>query len=162
MKLVSPLGTEVSAGPRLSHPVTRDGCAIPFFPVGRRLIVERLPPETEIVGLHIPDNYQAPTQYATVIAAGPGAQGVLDDMGIAIGDTVCFGKYSGVFWEWQPPELPREMKNRRRVDLISVEDIYGGKELAEKMIDGRLGISLYKPEDGDHEYRFFEEVSHNA
>lgn len=162
MKLVSPLGQEVTSGPRLSHPVTRDGHPIPFFPVGQRVIVERLPPDTMIAGLHVPDSAQSPTQYATVIAAGPGAQGILDDMAIAIGDTVCFGKYSGVFWEWEVKGLEGRPygERRRRVDMINIADIFGGQELAAKMIDGRLGISLYKPEGSDEsEYRFFEEVT---
>lgn len=157
MKLVSPMGNEVASGPRLSHPVTREGHPIPFFPVGKRVIVERVPPETEMCGLHIPDSYQAPQQYATVIACGPQAQGILDDMGIAIGDTVCFGKYSGVFWEFQPPGTTTH-KERRRVDMIDVADIYGAKELAEKMIDGRIGIAIHKYDDGEQEYRFMEEV----
>jgi co-chaperonin GroES (HSP10) len=156
LKLVSPLGDEIASGPRLSHPVTRDGTAIPFFPIGDKLIVERLPPDAQIGILHIPDNAQALQQYATIIAAGPRAQGVLDDAGICIGDTVCFGKWAGVFFEWQPPGTV-DFKSRRRVDLINVADIYGCKELADKMIDGRLGIALHTPEQGSPEYRFFEE-----
>lgn len=164
LKLVSPYtGEEVRTGPRLSHPVTRDGHAIPFFPIGDRVLVERIPPDAKIGILHIPDNAQAPQQYATICAAGPHAQGVLDDAGIAIGDTICFGKWAGVFFEWQIPGTD-SYKDRRRVDLINVNDIYGCKELAEKMIDGRLGIALYQPRDpeghptGEQEYRFFKEI----
>jgi len=165
--LVSPDGNDVTSGPRRSHPVTRDGKAIPFFPVGKRVVVERLPPETTVLGglLHIPDTHQAPQQYATVIAAGPAAQGILDDMGIAIGDTICFGKYAGLFWEWQPDGTTTHA-DRRRVDIINVDDIFGGKELAEKMIDGRLGIDKVDIDTGlvateiskNIEYRFLEEV----
>jgi co-chaperonin GroES (HSP10) len=158
LKLVSPYdGSELRSGPRLSHPVTRDGSAVPFFPIGDRVLVERVPPDAKIGILHIPDNAQAPQQYATVVAAGPHAQGILDDAGIKIGDTICFGRYSGVFFEWQIPGT-ESYKDRRRVDLINVSDIFGCKELAEKMIDGRLGIALHQPQGGgDPEYRFFEE-----
>jgi co-chaperonin GroES (HSP10) len=156
LNLVSPFGEEMRSGPRLSHPVTRDGHAVPFFPIGDRLLVERIPPDAKIGILHIPDNIQALQQYATVVAAGPHAQGVLDDAGIGIGDTICFGRYSGVFFEWQIPGTD-SFKDRRRVDLINVNDIFGCKELSEKMIDGRLGIQLYTPEKGEPEYRFFEE-----
>lgn len=145
LKLVSPMGEELTSGPRLSHPVTRDGCPVPFFPIGARVLVERIPPEAKIGVLHIPDTVQAPQQYGTVVAAGLAAQGKLDDYGISIGDTVCFGKWAGVFFEWQPPGTS-EFKARRRVDLINVDDIMGGKELAEKMLDGRLGIALYRPD----------------
>lgn len=157
---VSPIigadGEVLRSGPRLSHPVTRDGQPIPFFPIGRRVIVERIPPETTIGGFHIPDSHQAPQQYATVIAAGPVAMGVLDDAGIGIGDVVCFGKYTGVFFEWQP-EGTEGIRDRRRVDLINVDDIYGGKELAEKLYDGRLGLMLHEADGSAPEYRFFEE-----
>jgi co-chaperonin GroES (HSP10) len=165
LTLVSPFdGSELRSGPRLSHPVTRDGSPIPFFPIGDRVLVERIPPDAKIGILHIPDNAQAPQQYATICAAGPRAQAVLDDAGISIGDTICFGKWAGVFFEWQVPGT-ESYKDRRRVDLINVGDIYGGKELAEKMIDGRLGIDLYQPKDaegnlvGDPEYRFFKEIA---
>lgn len=158
---VSPLiaanGADLRSGPRLSHPVTRDGRKIPFFPIGRRVIVERIPPETTIGGFFIPESHQAPQQYATVIAAGPAAQGVLDDAGIAIGDTICFGKYTGVFFDWQP-EGTEGIKERRRVDVINIDDIYGCAELAEKLYNGSLGLMLYVPEDGSSpEYRLFEE-----
>lgn len=156
--LVSPYdGEELRSGPRLSHPVTRDGHGVPFFPIGERVLVERIPPETKIGGLHIPETSQDKQQYATVVAAGPRAQGVLDDMGINIGDTICFGRYSGVFFEWQIPGT-ESYKDRRRVDLINVNDIFGGKELAEKMLDGRLGIKLHRLPNDDQEYRFFEEI----
>jgi co-chaperonin GroES (HSP10) len=163
LALVSPYdGAEVRSGPRLSHPVTRDGHAVPFFPIWDRVLVERIPPEAMIGVLHVPDNAQAPQQYATVVAAGPQAQGKLDDAGIAIGDTVCFGKWAGVYFEWQIPGTD-SYKDRRRVDMINVQDVYGCKELAEKMIDGRLGIALHRPDGGgDGEYRFFAEQSKGA
>jgi co-chaperonin GroES (HSP10) len=161
--LVSPEGTPVTAGPMLSHPVTRDGHAIPFFPVGKRVAVERLPPDAKIGGLHIPDNAQAQQQYATVIACGPAAQAALDDMGISIGDTICFGKHAGVHWDWEiesdgTAATALSIQRRRSVWLIDVGDILGSKELAEKMIDGRRAIMKRDLPDGQYEYRFFDEV----
>lgn len=144
-------------GPKLSHPVTREGHPIPFFPIGDRVVVQRIPPETKVGMFTIPDTHKVEQQYATVIAAGPRAQGILDDAGIQIGDTICFGKYTGTYWEWQP-EGTESIRDRARVDLINVGDIFGCKELAEKMVDGRLGIGLHRPDGGgDGEYRFFEE-----
>lgn len=156
--LVSPMGDKISAGPQLSHPVTRDGFCIPFFPVGKRVIVERLPPETTVLGglLHIPDSAQAVQQYATFIAAGPQAQAVIDDMGISIGDTICFGRFAGIFFEWQP-EGTASMTDRRRVDMIDAGDILGAKELAEKIYNGEKAIMKRELPDGQYEYRFFDE-----
>lgn len=144
-------------GPELSHPVTRDGTPIPFFPVSKRVVIERLDPEKEMGGLIIPETAQVQMGLATVLAAGPQAMGFLDDMGISVGDTVAIAKYSGLFWDWQPPGTT-STRDRHRVDIISVDDILGCKELAEKMIDGRLGIALYQPTDGSEpEYRFMQE-----
>lgn len=145
-------------GPALGKPVNRAGDPIPFFPVGDRVVVERLPEEAVTAGgLHIPETSQEQQQYATVIAAGPPAQGVLDDMGIKVGDTITFAKYSGVNWTWIPKG--KGAADRCRVDLLNVKDIQGGAELAEKMMDGRLGIALHSTASGEQEYRFFEEVS---
>lgn len=147
-----------SKGPRLSHPVTRDGTPATFFPVGERVLVQRIPPNTKVGMFFVPETHQKRQQFATVIAAGPKAQGILDDMGIKIGDTVTLGQYAGVSWEIPPSENIREA---RELDLINVHDIFGCQELAEKMIDGRLGIMLYAipGKDGEQEYRFFEEVA---
>jgi chaperonin GroES len=131
-------------GPELSHPVTRDGTPIPFFPISKRLVVERIEAEEQMGGIIIPDTAKVPHGLATVLAAGPKAMAVLDDMGIAIGDTISMAKYAGVDWEWQPPGTSA-YADRHKVVLISVDDILGCKELAEKMIDGRMGIALYQP-----------------
>lgn len=157
--LVSPDGEPISDGPKLSHPVTRDGHCIPFFPVGNRVIVERLKPETTVLGglLHIPENAQALQQYATLIAVGLPAQGKMDDMGIQIGDTVVFGKWAGVFFEWQP-EGTTSMGERRRVDMLDADNIMGGKEIAEKLFNGSRAIILHQLPDGTSEYRFADEV----
>lgn len=149
-------------GPELSHPVTRDGTPIPFFPVGKRIVVERLDPEKEMGGLIIPETAQVQMGLATVLAAGPVAQGHLDDMGISIGDTIALAKYSGLFWDWQP-EGTESTRDRRKVDIISVEDVLGCKELAAKMVDGRMGIELYDPGDGKgQEYRFIVQTGMKA
>jgi len=124
-------------------------------------VVERLPPEEKIGMFVIPDAHQQACQYATVLAAGPQAQGILDDMGIKVGDTIAFGKFVGVRWAWQP-EGTDSIKDRQEVDLVNVDDIFGCRELADKMFDGRLGISLYTPPTGEPEYRFFEEVERRA
>lgn len=146
-------------GPRLSNPVTRDGQPIPFFPMGKRVAVERIPTEEMMGTMYIPETSQNQQQYATVIAAGPQAQGILDDMGVKIGDTISFAKYSGVGWEWLVPGEGIALERTRRIDVIAVDDIQGCKETAEKMADGRLGIALHRPDGGgDGEYRFFEEV----
>lgn len=160
--LVSPMGEKISAGPRLSHPVTRDGHCIPFFPAGARVIVERLPEDAMIGGLHIPDSAKAQQQYATLVAAGLQAQAQIDDMGLKIGDTICFGKYAGQWWQWEVENDGTEAtkfsaQRMRRVDAVNVADIMGGQELAGKIFRGEMAIMKRELPDGQYEYRFFDE-----
>lgn len=160
--LVSPSGSPISAGPQLSHPVTRDGHCIPFFPAGERVIVERLPENEMIGGIHIPENAKQQQQYATLIAAGLQAQGRIDDMGLVIGDTICFGKYAGQFWQWEIENDGTEAtkfssQRMRRVDAVNVSDILGGQELAGKIYRGEMAIMKRDLPDGQYEYRFFTE-----
>jgi co-chaperonin GroES (HSP10) len=143
--------------PAIGNPVTREGHPIPFFPIGKRVVIERIPKETKIGEFIIPESYQVEQNYATVLAAGPRAQEILDDAGINIGDTICIGKWSGVFWEWQPAGTEGRL-NMKKVDLISVDDIFGCKELADKMIDGRMGMVKKTLADGGYEWRFAEET----
>lgn len=144
-------------GPRLSNPVTRDGQPVPFFPVGRRILVERLPEDAKVGSIIIPEIAKQTQVYATLVAAGPKAQDIIDDMGIQIGDIVSFGKFSTVGYEWFVQIDGRT--ETRKVDQMQVDDIFGCRELAEKMIDGRMGIALHVDEKSSlREYRFFELV----
>ena len=145
-----------SVKPALNNPVVRSGAKIPMYPVGDRVVVERLDVQEEHVGgLIIPGMDKEKNLYATVIAAGPLAMDVLRDACIGIGDTVCIGKCSGVAWEWRPAGT----FVTERVDIINVKDIYGSAELADKIMDGRIGIDLNVESDGKERYRFFEEVA---
>lgn len=143
--------------PELNNPITREGYAIPFFPTGKRIVVQRLPPETMINGFHIPESHRVEQNYATVIAAGLSAQEVLDDMGISIGDTICFGKWSGVFWEWQPRGTTG-IKDRQRVDMLDVADIFGAVETVDKIMAGKYGIIRKELSGGGYQCRFAEEI----
>jgi co-chaperonin GroES (HSP10) len=143
-------------GPRLSKPVTRDGFPVPFFPVGKRILVQCLPEEDRVGNIIIPETSRGRQVYGTLICAGPQAQGILDDMGFVIGDTLSFGKYSGVVYTWYVEVDGR--KETREVMQFMIDDIFGGKELAEKMMDGRLGIELHEYAPGQKEYRFMEYV----
>jgi len=61
-----------------------------FQPLGERVLVKRVEEEQKTAsGIIIPDNAKEKPQEATVEAVGPDAQGV------AKGDKVVFGKYSG-------------------------------------------------------------------
>ncbi|MCG5031245.1 co-chaperone GroES [Mesosutterella sp. OilRF-GAM-744-9] len=68
-------------------------------PLHDRVIVKRLPAErTTASGIVIPDTAGDKPDQGEVIAVGPGRrdeQGKIIPMGVKVGDTVLFGKYSG-------------------------------------------------------------------
>jgi chaperonin GroES len=68
-------------------------------PLHDRIIVEAAAKEEKTAsGILLPDTAQEKPQRGAVIAVGPGKRldsGALAPVGIAIGDTVLYGKYSG-------------------------------------------------------------------
>ncbi len=70
-----------------------------LVPLDDRVVVERLEAEeTSAGGIVIPDTAKEKPQKAKVIAAGPGKlldSGERAPMGVAVGDLVLLGKYSG-------------------------------------------------------------------
>lgn len=140
------------ATPTLNNPIVASGEAIPFYPIGDRVVVERIAGEEDVVGggIIVPGVDKDTSLYARVIAAGPLAMDVLTDAGIEVGDTICIGKWSGVQWPWRPKGSSRT----ERVDVINVKDIYGCQQLASKIMSGKVGIEKRKELDGPSRYRF--------
>jgi len=68
-------------------------------PLHDRVIVKRLENETKTgSGIVIPDNAAEKPDHGEVLAVGPGKRndkGELIAVGVAVGDRVLFGKYSG-------------------------------------------------------------------
>ena len=68
-------------------------------PLHDRVIVKRLENETKTAsGIVIPDNAAEKPDQGEVLAVGPGKRndkGELITVGVAVGDRVLFGKYSG-------------------------------------------------------------------
>jgi chaperonin GroES len=68
-------------------------------PLHDRVIVKRLENETKTAsGIFIPDNAAEKPDQGEVLAVGPGKRndkGELIVVGVAVGDRVLFGKYSG-------------------------------------------------------------------
>lgn len=150
------MASSSSNSPSLNNPVVRSGAPIPLFPIGDRVVVEKLDIEEELVsGIVVPGLDKEKNLYATVIAAGPLAMDVLRDACIDVGDTVCIGKYSGVVWEWRPKGTLRN----ERVDIINVKDIYGSVQLADKVMNGQIGIDLNDDKDGVTRHRFVRELT---
>ena len=70
-----------------------------FRPLHDRVVVRRLEAEEKTKGgIIIPDTAKEKPQQGKVVAAGPGARnedGKLTPMGVKVGDTILYGKWSG-------------------------------------------------------------------
>jgi chaperonin GroES len=73
--------------------------AIKIRPLQDRVVVKALDSETKTKGgIIIPDTAKEKPQQGKVMAAGPGARnedGKLTPMGVKVGDTILYGKWSG-------------------------------------------------------------------
>jgi chaperonin GroES len=73
--------------------------AIKIRPLQDRVVVKALDSETKTKGgIIIPDTAKEKPQQGKVVAAGPGARnedGKLTPMGVKVGDTILYGKWSG-------------------------------------------------------------------
>lgn len=139
--------------PDVNNPVVRSGAKIPFFPVGDRVVVQRIGEDEEMInGVVIPRKDMETNNFCTVIAAGPVAMDVLRDMCVEIGDTVAIGKYSGVAWEWRTPGT----LSHERVDVINVKDVFGCAQLVDKIMSGDVAVGLDVERDGVKRFRFYE------
>jgi chaperonin GroES len=70
-----------------------------FRPLADRVVIRRITaPEKSVGGIIIPDTVKEKPMEGEVVAVGPGArndQGAIVPMGVAPGDRVLFGKWSG-------------------------------------------------------------------
>lgn len=63
-------------------------------PINDRVVVKPAPAETKTAGgIIIPDNAQEKPQKGTVVAVGPGKEGIA--LTVKEGDVVLYGKYAG-------------------------------------------------------------------
>ena len=73
--------------------------AIKIRPLQDRVVVKALDSETKTKGgIIIPDTAKEKPQQGKVVAAGPGSRnedGKLTPMGVKVGDTILYGKWSG-------------------------------------------------------------------
>jgi chaperonin GroES len=67
-------------------------------PLGNRVLIKRSKVKTSKGGILLPDTAQEKPKEGTVIACGPGKvndDGVLEPIGVKVGNTVLFSSYAG-------------------------------------------------------------------
>lgn len=74
---------------------------LPAAPIGDRVLLLPDPPQEETeYKIHIPDIAKHRPCTGTVLSAGLGARDKLHDNGIELGDSVIWGQFAGVIYEW--------------------------------------------------------------
>ena len=95
------------------------GTNLSLRPLDDRVVVEPLEAEEKTSGgILLPDTAKQKPQQGKVIAVGPGKlsdKGVRSAVGVKVGDTVLFGKYSGSDVEVSN----RELKILRESDILA-------------------------------------------
>lgn len=119
--------------------------AAPYLPLGKNILVFRLPSETVTAsGLLIVEDAQEPKPMGVIIAAGLGALDVLDSHLVEIGDIVWFGRFAG--WE---KEVQRDPGGKgKRILQMKVEDVLGSVDAIERSKDYEILLN----EEENHIY----------
>lgn len=109
---------------------------IPYLPVGKNVLVFRLPNETVSKGgIIFAEVAQEPKPYGVLVGAGLGAMDVLEDHLVELGDIVWFGRFAG--WE---KEIARDPEGKgKHIIQLKAEDILGSVDALERVNEYELG-----------------------
>lgn len=150
---------------------------LPSAPLGDRVLVIRDQPQLESEGgIKIPENAGSKPNTGRLVHAGLQARDKMWDHGLEIGDSVVWGQFAGVYYQWDHlvkngdpkcshPEWsrmarPYEDASAFRCDtcsaerwvepasLMNVDDIQTSVELEEKLRTGKFTIKRGKNADG--------------
>jgi len=84
---------------------------LPAAPIGDRILLLPDPPKEETeYRIHIPDIAKHRPNTGTVLTAGLAARDKMHDNGIEIGDSVVWGQFAGVIYEWDHIKSPGTKK----------------------------------------------------
>lgn len=125
---------------------------VPYLPVGKTILIYRLPNETVTAGgIHIPQTAEEPKPQGVLLAAGLAALDVMNDALVEIGDIVWFAKYAG--WEKSVKSDP----GNKDKDIIQmkIEDLLGSEDALGRLGKGKVRLA-FDEEEGEH---YYEEVA---
>lgn len=119
---------------------------IPYLPLGKNVILFRMPAETTTAGgLIIPETEWQPKPEGVLLAAGLNALDILRDNLIELGDVVWFGRFAG--WD---KEVKRDPANKgKAVVQMKVEDILGSVDAVSRVYGGRATHHIDFDSDAD-------------
>lgn len=105
---------------------------IPGLPMGKTILVWRIPPEEKTAGgLYVPETHQGVQEKGVLLAVGLGALDVLKEALIEVGDIVWFGRFAGT---------ERTVKHdagaaAQQITAMKVEDIQLSVDALERLKD---------------------------
>lgn len=117
----------------------------PYLPIGKNVLVFRLPSETRTAGgLYIADVAQEAKPMGVLVGAGLQARDVMADHLVSLGDIVWFGRWSG--WD---QEIQRDPEGKgKHILQMKIDDVLGSVDALER----QSGFSIDLNEDGEHFY----------
>lgn len=149
---------------------------LPAAPIGDRVLLLPDPPKEETeYRIHIPDIAKHRPNTGIVLTAGLAARDKMHDNGIEIGDSVVWGQFAGVIYEWDHIKTPgtkkcaehhweRMASPRDRVTaakcecgavrwtecliLANVDDIQASVDLEKRKRAGSVKVTLGKDSEG--------------
>lgn len=120
---------------------------VPCLPIGKKVVVWRLPLDTRTAGgLYVPEEHANPQRTGILMAAGLKAMDAMRDALIEIGDEVWLPRFTT-----NSPEVSREGAQKgKHVELLNIEDIVGS-------VDGQARLErdyeiAFDDESGQHHY----------
>lgn len=119
--------------------------SLPYLPMGKNVLVFRLPEETKTAGgLYVPETAQQYKHEGILIGAGLAALDIMVHHLIEIGDVIWFGRFAG--WD---EEVARDAAGKgRRIVQMKLEDILGSVDALDRV----NGYNIERNQYDEHVY----------
>lgn len=117
--------------------------SVPYLPVGKTVLVYRLPPEEMSAGgIILTEEHRGPKECGVLVAAGLQARDVMREHLIELGDVVQFGRFEG-----REAEFEREKQQKGKYLLqMKIEGVLGSYDALERVEN--YDIKLADTDDG--------------
>ena len=129
---------------------------IPYLPMGRTILVFRIPSETKTEGgLFVPEEHAGPKRCGVLLAAGLAAREIMHDALIEIGDTVYFGRFEG-----DEDKVDREAGGvSRKLLTLKIDGVHGSVEAIDRARQYEIKPVVIDDKTGDSEFRYVEKTN---
>lgn len=132
---------------------------IPYLPVGRTILVFRIPSEMKTEGgLFVPEEHAGPKNCGVLVAAGLAAREIMHDALIEIGDTIYFGRFEG-----DENKVDREAGGvSRKLLTLKIDGVHGSVEAIDRARQYEIKPVVIDEKTGDSELRYVPKTGRKA